>query len=384
MNVLQVVSLIDPSNSYGGPVRVSVNQTQVLRNAGHDVELIAAARGFERPLPRTYDGASVRLFPAYSIFRRLGFSGLFSPRLLIWIWVNIRRFDVVHIHLARDLIVLPAAWIAILRGVPLLLQTHGMVDVSHRKLAQMLDKCLTFRVLRSAKRIFALTDRERKDLLAVYPPARNIFMLPNGIPQPEPAAQQPAAPSEKVEVLYMARLHKRKRPEMFLRMAELLGTRYPATQFRLVGPDEGEGSAIKQRINEAKGLDIEWEGAVAPDQTGARLRRASMYVLPSVDEPFPMSVLEAMANGLPSVVTRSCGLADALEAGSAGIVCDETLDSLVNAVETLLKSEDKRVEMGIRAASLAANKFTMEAVGAQLVSAYAEVAFTDERGRAKR
>ena len=49
---------------------------------------------------------------------------------------------------------------------------------------------------------------------------------------------------------------------------------------------------------------------------------ASVYVLPSVREPYPMSVLEAMSVGLPVVVSADCGLAPLVERARCGIVTD--------------------------------------------------------------
>jgi hypothetical protein len=49
MRVLQVVALISPDGSYGGPARVALNQSAELVKRGHEVTLAAATRGFRVP-----------------------------------------------------------------------------------------------------------------------------------------------------------------------------------------------------------------------------------------------------------------------------------------------------------------------------------------------
>ena len=64
---------------------------------------------------------------------------------------------------------------------------------------------------------------------------------------------------------------------------------------------------------------------------------AYAYVLPSVDEPFPMTVLEAMAAGKPVIVTDSNGLAGAVRDYGAGIVVPgDSAQALVEAMQRLV------------------------------------------------
>lgn len=376
MRVLQVVTLIDPENSYGGPVRVAVNQAQALRAAGHVVEVVAGARGFASSPPALFDGCTVRLFPVKVISKRFGFSGLIAPSMINWLRRSLSSFDVVHIHLARDLITMPAAALALAMKIPSIFQTHGMIRHSARPAAVALDSLITRRLLRRAESVLALTNIERRDLVEVCSDLNNIQLVPNGIPVPPEDALRhvkgDTTDSDAVEVLFLARLHERKRPMLFAQAARALASSYPNARFKMVGPDEGEGPKIEAFITNARGLALDWEGAVSPDQTTERLARADIYVLPSINEPFPMSVLEAMALGIPSVVTSSCGLAPVLERSGSGLVCDESLDSLVDGIGSLLESSTYRSEMGQKASGIAKEEFSMTATANDLVRIYLE------------
>jgi glycosyltransferase involved in cell wall biosynthesis len=101
------------------------------------------------------------------------------------------------------------------------------------------------------------------------------------------------------------------------------------------------------------------------------LRRSSAYVLPAVDEPFPMSVLEALSVGVPTVVTTSNGLAaDIGRAGAGRVVAGA--DELAGAVLQLL--DPAANDAASRAAhELSSRSFSLSAVTDTLQDVYGRV-----------
>jgi glycosyltransferase involved in cell wall biosynthesis len=367
-HIAHVVTLLSPDGAYGGPVRVAVNQLTALAERGHDVTLFASHRGYAEP-PTNIDGVPVVSFPARTAIPGTGFAGLAAPALTRELRRRVDSFDVVHVHLARDLVTLPAARVVRRAGVPLFVQTHGMIDPSTNPLAGPLDAALTRPTLRAASAIFHLTDRERRDLLAVGAPETALVPLVNGVPDSGDLSAHPAASNE---VLFLARLHRRKRPTAFVRAAIALADRFPEAEFTLVGPDEGEGAAVERLIDgSGHRARIRWEGPLAPEQTLNRMSRAAVYVLPSIDEPFPMSVLEAASLGLPVIVTDSCGLAEPVSSAGAGIVVDHSADSLIEALRHLVSDRDRRRRVGESARAMAVDRFSMDAVASSLMTRYA-------------
>jgi glycosyltransferase involved in cell wall biosynthesis len=368
MKIIQVATLISPRGEYGGPVRVAVNQTRELLAAGHDVLLAAGAQGFGRRLPSEFDGVPVMLFQAFNPVPKTGFSGLFAPGLQKWLRTATRSADVAHIHLSRDLVTLPAAAQVRRRRLPYVLQTHGMITPSNHPLSGAVDAVWTKRALEGADTVFYLTPEERRGLSGVTAAALNLKELHNGVPETQQTRVTAEAP---LEVLFLARLHARKRPLMFVAMAKALHGKYPHVRFSMVGPDGGEGPAVEAAIRQAgMGDALGWEGALSPEDTTARINRSTIYVLPSVDEPFPMSVLEALSVGKPVVVTDSCGLAAAITQAGAGTVIDASMESLVVGVERLIANPDYRNSVGGRARLLAEQKFSMKTVCDKLQRAY--------------
>lgn len=367
MRILQIAPLLTPDHAYGGPMTVAFAQCRALQAAGHQVLLAAGARGYADP-PRSVDSVPVRLFPATALMPGSTFGGLTAPRLFGWLRRTAASADAVHVHLARDLLTLPAAATCARARVPFVAQTHGMVADSRHPLTGPLDVLLTRRVMRAAARVWYLTPTEHETLARRFPQAR-LESLRNGIDStddtPVPQGQ------EDPEVLFLARIQARKRPLDFVDAARTLAAQFPSARFRMVGPDEGEGDAVRARI-EAAGLGdrLRWDGPMSPAQAAVAMRRASVYVLPSVDEPYPMSVIEALSHGIPAVVTNSCGLAPLLESAGAGVVIEPGVPALTAAVGRLLAERATREELGRRALALAKGPLSMDAVVDQLLRGY--------------
>ncbi|MEV6685258.1 glycosyltransferase [Streptomyces sp. NPDC051130] len=367
MRVLHAVTLHSPSHAFGGPVRVALNLAKGLRARGHEARLLALGEGFPDPWPTSVEGVPAKLFPARRLLP-LGFSGMTSPALLASAGRLVRDADVVHVHLARDLVTLPVALAALRARKPLVLQTHGMVDPSGRLLAKVLDAVAVRRLLRGADAVLYLTPHEREGLDAVVgPPAlATAIRLVNGTP----AQEERPAPAGAPRILYSARLQARKRPVDFVDAAPAVLAAHPDAEFVVAGPDEGELAAVRARVAElGLGARFTVPGPLSGAEVLAELRRAHVYVLPSVEEPFPMSVLEALAVGVPSVVTHSNGLARDIAAAGAGRAVEPGPAGVAEAVLALLDPDANR-SASVAARKLAAESFSMDAVLDTLLPVY--------------
>ncbi len=103
----------------------------------------------------------------------------------------------------------------------------------------------------------------------------------------------------------------------------------------------GRDKRTKKFLNQAKTLKIEDRVHFAGAQSDVKpfYGAADVLVLPTLYDPFPNVVLEAMASGLPVITTQRCGAAELIEQGGNGYVCDaldrsaltESMRSLMNA-----------------------------------------------------
>jgi glycosyltransferase involved in cell wall biosynthesis len=103
------------------------------------------------------------------------------------------------------------------------------------------------------------------------------------------------------------------------------------------------------------------------------LQGADLFVLPSFSENFGIAVAEALAAGLPVIVTEGVQIAPDLEGAQAGLVIKSDLDSLRSALEKLLISPELRKVMGANARRLAQTQYHWPTITQNLIQAYEEI-----------
>ncbi len=367
MKIAHVVTLVSPDGAYGGPLRVAINLLKELKKRGHDVRLFAAYKG-QPPVPSEIDGISLTAFPVRRLIPKTGFAGLTSFALLARLARDLRGYDIIHVHLARDLVTLPAAFLALLGRRRVFIQTHGMIDRSRNLLAVPLDLLMTRPVLARARAVFYLTARERDDLITESRGRARLIRLENGVPKAE-ASRLPHP--ELVRFLFLARLASIKQPTLYTQAAIETARSCSNAEFALVGPDEGEASKVKKLIAETNvGMRIRWEGALAPSRTLERMAASDCHVLTSKSDVAPMSVLEAASLGLPLIVTSGCGFADVIKEHGAGFVVGPTTREISEAMRMLASDSALRQTMGGAARKMVQERFSIEGVVERLLASY--------------
>ncbi|MFF8970193.1 glycosyltransferase [Streptomyces sp. NPDC014995] len=368
MRLVHVVTLVSDDGAFGGPTSVALAQLEECAARGHDVTLVSLWRGGTRAAQHI---GAVRFVsrPAWRLVPGRGCLGLMHPLLLRDLWRAMGHADAVHLHAGRDLVSLAALAVARLRGKAFVTQTHGMVEPRTGAVARVFDR-LYVPLLRRARCCFVLTDRERRALTTVLGPDRPpLVSLPNGL-RPAGDGADARRRNDK-EVIFLARLHPRKRPEAFVEMAALVHKEIPEARFTLYGADEGSLPAVNRLVADRGLTDVvSYGGALEHSAALEAYRRATVYVLPSVHEPFPMTVLEALAEGTPVVCTDSSGIAAELARREAALVTDGSPEALADAVSLLLADEALRgqlVDAGRRAID---EVFSIRAVVDQLEGVY--------------
>lgn len=340
LRIAVVLPLISNTGRSGGPTSVALGHAAELARRGHKVTVLAV-RDENSEDAAKQAGVDVRTFPMRIISRRLGFSGFVGAGMARYFAVHKREYDLVHVHMARDLVTLPIAYRSIASSIPTVVQTHGMIDRSDRSLAHIIDAALTRRVLRRASVVLSLTEREDADILGVERRTK-IARIGNGVE----IGPLPSFENRRREVLFLARLQERKRPAHFVAMANALAADFPGLRFCIVGPDGGEARRVEQLIRQHRLEQIvKLEGAISPTEVIGRMTSASVYVLPSVDEVFPMSMLEAFISGTPTVATTSLGIASDCVSYDAAEIVSPDVEGLVDGVRRALdptRAEDLR------------------------------------------
>ncbi|MDQ2676732.1 MAG: glycosyltransferase family 4 protein [Actinomycetota bacterium] len=163
----------------------------------------------------------------------------------------------------------------------------------------------------------------------------------------------------------------RKGSDLFVEAAEIIDD--PAFEFRMVGApsdpfDADWGAALVRRAERAgirhlPSADIESE-----------LRTWDLFVLPSRRDPCPISMLEAMALGLPVIGTRVDGLAEEIDAKSGVLVPGDDAPALAQAIRRVKSlSSRERGDLGAAARERVSSEFSLSRQADELHRAYADV-----------
>jgi glycosyltransferase involved in cell wall biosynthesis len=244
--------------------------------------------------------------------------------------------DVIHTHNNGPLIYgAPAARLARVAGV--VHTRHGQSSRASRR-----QTALVRVVARLADRIVCVSDDSLRLSVAQGIPARKLCRLWNGIDIERFAY---TGPETRGPAVLVARLSPEKDIATLLRAVALVVRDEPAFQLEIAG--EGACLAELERLASELGVAerVRFLGLV--HDVPALLARASLFVLPSLTEGVSLTLLEAMARGLPIVATRVGGNAEVVMDGDTGfLVPTMSPDVLAEKILLLWRDPERARRMG--------------------------------------
>ena len=280
--------------------------------------------------------------------------------------------DIVHLHISAKGSYLRKSFMARMarrRGKKIVLHSH---DGEFKKTFEEGDK--SFRD--SVRRTFGLADRvivlseEWRDYFAEHVCSPNkIDVLHNGVRVPPKATE----PWLHQDILFLGRLDANKSPDVLLRASRRALEMFPNT--RLVFGGDGALNTCKALARELGIADrCDFLGWVCGYEKEGLFERAGAYCLPSKNEGMPMSVLEAMAHGIPTVATAVGGIPQIVEHGVSGFlvgVDDEA--ALSDVLVRLMKSPELRTKIGAAGREKVAACFGIQASVKGLLEIYRKI-----------
>jgi glycosyltransferase involved in cell wall biosynthesis len=378
MKVLHVISSVSPR--FGGPSRATA-----------DIETALAARGIDVTTATTdQDGPGDRLdvrcgeavatphairwhFPVDIDFYTVSFG------LGRWLMSNIRRYDVVHVHGLFSFAPGCAAWLARAAGVPYVVRPFGVLlpyGMTQRRpaLKQLSFALLERRLLKGAAAVH-FTSRFERDEAAALGLTCNGVVIPLGI-EVEPLAARPErAADAPFGLLFIGRIDPIKNLEGLIAALGLVSDAGANVRLRIAGEGDADYAASLKALAERLGVAgrIDWLGQVAGEGKRRLLQAASAFVLPSHSESFGIAAVEALAAGLPCIVSRSVAVAADIAEAEAGLVTATDAESIAAGIRGLT-ARTGFAAMSSSAYRLAATRFSRDVMGERLAALYSSVA----------
>jgi glycosyltransferase involved in cell wall biosynthesis len=357
MRVLHV--LPTRAAEFGGPVKVAEEMARQLRPHGIECELFPEP-GVELPQRVAY------------------YPGL---RRSLALAAAVRRADLVHVHGLWTLPTTGAAACSRAAKKPYIVTPHGMLDrwclrqstTKKRVYAAVAER----RMLRRASSIHffnAEEAAEAQDFIELP----NYFLLPNGVKvadfadlpgRAELEAMLPLARG-RVVALYLGRIHHKKGLDVFLpAMAKVAD---PTLLLVVAGPDEGGYKAEVEAQATSLGIDrqIHFVGPVAGEEKRRLLGGSDFFVLSSHQEGDSVAIKEALAAGLPVLISDKCHQPEVDEA-RAGVVTADTIDGVVEGLRVMLRADERAARAAF--ARRFAERYDSAALATRLASIYQAV-----------
>ena len=300
-----------------------------------------------------------------------------------------KKFDIVHSHMFwSSLFASPIGWAC---GVPVIVETlHG----SEAWRTGWKAKCNVDRVLtRFVSKHVAVSASDARFLAyKKRVPADKIVIIRNGIDLRRFSVSQNARKAireslgftEEDQVLIMVgRLHPGKGHPVLLAAMGLLLNVYP--KLKLICLGEGDGETEIRRLCDELGLARHVKLAGYQPSVPEWLEAADINVLPSFYEGLPLTILEAMAAGLPTVASQVGGIPEAIEDGVSGLLVPPgNPKQLADALSFLLCQVEARARMGEAARLRASQCFGIERQVRDTEKMYLELCGTSMRHVAER
>lgn len=198
-----------------------------------------------------------------------------------------------------------------------------------------------------------------------------VAIIPNGIDLPEGFQKQSG---EFKTLLFLGRIHPIKGLVMLLEAWSALEQNFPEWQLKIVGPDNvghlRELQDLQHKLNLQR---VIFADAVYESQKWQEYHNADLFVLPSYSENFAMSVAEALACGVPAVVSKGAPWQE-LETYHAGAWVNIDSSSFANSLKHMMqKSSIELVEMGQNGRKLMQDKYSWVMVATMMAELYSWV-----------
>jgi glycosyltransferase involved in cell wall biosynthesis len=331
--------------------------------------------------PVDMGGFTVRFFKRQTHFYKT------SVPMLRWLSENVGNYNVIHNHAVFSFAPLAAAFWARRARIPYIIRPLGLLNhwglENRRKLLKKLSlRLFDLPALRGAAAIHFTSDREQSEASTLGLATRSVVM-PIGIdaepfenlPGPQTFFEKFPVARGKRLLLFMSRIDPKKGIELLLQAFARMRTKTDDILLVVVGSGtESYEATLKHLTRELNLHDrVLWTGFLDGTDKLSVLSAAEVYILPSYSENFGISLVEAMAAGLPCIATPHVAIAeDAARNGAVTQVPCER-DAIAQAADRLFANPLERQHLAQLATLYVREHLSLPAMGRALKLLYQEL-----------
>ena len=384
MKILHVIANLAPR--YGGASKACRDQARAMARRGHDVSILTTDQDgpyqLDVPTDRDIveDGVRLRYFPIQ------------LPRYWCTSWplakaleTEIPAHDLIHMHSLYLFHNWTAGRICRRAGTPYIVQPHGTLDPfihRRRRLRKMIAEiAFQNRVLRHAAAIL-YTAEEEKRLAEAYACGAPGLVVPLGLDledydnPPAPGAFRTRHPEigDKTIILFFGRLNFKKGLDLLIEAYAVIARARDDVHLVLAGPDGGMQGQVEMWLREQGVRNrATFTGMLLAEDKAAVLSDSDIFVLSSYSENFGISVIEAMAYGLPVVISNNVNIWPEVKAGGSGKITPCDAEEVARALFELLDDPGMARDMGKNGKNLVRERFSWPKIALMLEDVYSSL-----------
>jgi glycosyltransferase involved in cell wall biosynthesis len=344
MNLLRVIGTLNPA--YGGPVEVFHQINSGLFKLGHRVEAVTLDQP-DAPWIADISGIVHALGPSLGKYR-------YNERLIPWLKAKSGNYDAVLVDGIWQFQSF-GTWIALRRILlPYFVFVHGALDpwfkrtfpIKHLK-KWLYWRWAEYRVLRDARAVLFTCEEERilaRQSFRLYRADEAVVDM--GISDPSVGLNgqrdlflkcYPAVCGKRL-LLFLGRIHQNKGCDLLIEAFAKVAEKDPALHLVMAGPDQEGWQRKLMTMAKTHGVDnrITWTGMLTRDIKWGAFHAAETFILPSHSENFGIVVAEALACGLPVLITDKVNIWREIVRDGAGFAEPDTIDGTVALLEKWL------------------------------------------------
>jgi glycosyltransferase involved in cell wall biosynthesis len=228
--------------------------------------------------------------------------------------------------------------------------------------------------LRRADHVFCLNEDDRETLVQSFGRApETITRVVPGADETYASASQGRSYARATQILFAATWRKNKGVEDLVPAFAALADRHPGLTLRVVGAGTSPES-VRAQFPASLHARILCETPSDDVTMAAAFARADLFVLPSLFEGTPLTLMQAMMSGLPVVTTATCGMKDVVAHEETGLLIPiRSPERVVAAVERLIGDRALRTKLGSAARMAARQRYTWDQAAEPVLRAYEQL-----------
>jgi len=394
MKILQVYPYFYPAWSYGGVTRVVYEVSKHLIDIGHEVTVYTTdafdnkSRVVIRSNPMYIDGIETFYFRNFSNHLTYKYHLPLPFEMFFKIQNKLKKFNIIHLHGYRHSLNVLTHHYAKKYDVPYVLKAGGSLPriTEHKGLKRLFDILFGYDLLRDAEKTIARNEREfeqyrimgvNEDKIEILPVGINLTEYDN-LPEKGAFRRKYLLGENEKLILYLGRIHRIKGLDLLVKAFAGLLKEFDNARLVIVGPDDGFLSTLKNLVQDLKiGDKVLFTGLLYERDKLEAYVDADVYVLPSMYETFPSTVLEAWACGTPVITTDRCGIADIVS--KVGFVVKYDIEQIQNAIFEILSDDKLRKKFGAKGLKLVEEEFSWNTVIRKIETLYETVLTKNDR-----